>query len=256
MLIDFHNHYYPPHYLDALQSGESSVKVTIDGDGNPESPLPGRLQRRGARPPRHRLPARRCSTTTASHAGDHVDHARARTSRRRGRPCGWPRWSTTSSGVRSRPRPAVHGAGDAAAQRSGGVGRRTRARHPASSGCAARCCSATSTASALERRAVLAALRGGQRARRGAVHPPDASGGRRDDAGVLADAAGGFSLWTRRWPPRSWCSAACPSGFPNITWALVPPGRGDSRTWPSGSIAASTRSRSAAPESSVRRART
>jgi aminocarboxymuconate-semialdehyde decarboxylase len=40
-VIDFHNHYYPPKYMKALQSGESSVKVTIDGDGNPNLHYPG-----------------------------------------------------------------------------------------------------------------------------------------------------------------------------------------------------------------------
>jgi aminocarboxymuconate-semialdehyde decarboxylase len=40
-VIDFHNHYYPPNYMRALQSGESSVKVTIDGDGNPNLHYPG-----------------------------------------------------------------------------------------------------------------------------------------------------------------------------------------------------------------------
>ena len=40
-VIDFHNHYYPPNYMRALQSGESSVKVTIDSDGNPNLHYPG-----------------------------------------------------------------------------------------------------------------------------------------------------------------------------------------------------------------------
>jgi len=40
-VIDFHNHYYPPKYMQALQSGESSVKVTIDKDGNPNLHYPG-----------------------------------------------------------------------------------------------------------------------------------------------------------------------------------------------------------------------
>src|SRR5499427_1391046 len=40
-VIDFHNHYYPPRYMRALQSGESSVKVTIDADGNPNLHYPG-----------------------------------------------------------------------------------------------------------------------------------------------------------------------------------------------------------------------
>ncbi len=41
MVIDFHNHYYPPKYMKALQSGESSVRVTIDSDGNPNLHYPG-----------------------------------------------------------------------------------------------------------------------------------------------------------------------------------------------------------------------
>ena len=40
-VIDFHNHYYPPKYMQALQSGASSVKVTIDEDGNPNLHYPG-----------------------------------------------------------------------------------------------------------------------------------------------------------------------------------------------------------------------
>src|SRR6202521_936165 len=39
--IDFHNHYYPPAYLDALRSGSSAVEVTIDQDGNPRIYYPG-----------------------------------------------------------------------------------------------------------------------------------------------------------------------------------------------------------------------
>ena len=40
-VIDFHNHYYPPAYLDALRSGSSAVEVTIDDDGNPRIYYPG-----------------------------------------------------------------------------------------------------------------------------------------------------------------------------------------------------------------------
>ena len=40
-IIDFHNHYYPPAYLDALRSGSSAVEVTIDSDGNPRIYYPG-----------------------------------------------------------------------------------------------------------------------------------------------------------------------------------------------------------------------
>src|SRR2546428_3189792 len=39
-VIDFHNHYYPPKYMQALQSGQSSVTVTIDKDGNPNLHYP------------------------------------------------------------------------------------------------------------------------------------------------------------------------------------------------------------------------
>jgi len=40
-IIDVHNHYYPPAYIDALRSGASNVKVTIDGEGNPCLHYPG-----------------------------------------------------------------------------------------------------------------------------------------------------------------------------------------------------------------------
>ena len=41
MLIDFHNHFYPPEYLDALRTGDSAVRVTDDADGNPCIHYPG-----------------------------------------------------------------------------------------------------------------------------------------------------------------------------------------------------------------------
>jgi aminocarboxymuconate-semialdehyde decarboxylase len=40
-VIDFHNHYYPPKYLEALRSGSSAVTVTIDDRGNPVLHYPG-----------------------------------------------------------------------------------------------------------------------------------------------------------------------------------------------------------------------
>jgi aminocarboxymuconate-semialdehyde decarboxylase len=40
-VIDFHSHYYPPKYMQALQSGQSSVRVSIDTDGNPNIHYPG-----------------------------------------------------------------------------------------------------------------------------------------------------------------------------------------------------------------------
>ena len=41
MLIDVHNHFYPPEYLDALKAGDSIVKLTIDAEGNPCIHYPG-----------------------------------------------------------------------------------------------------------------------------------------------------------------------------------------------------------------------
>jgi len=42
-IIDFHNHYYPPDYVEALKSpaSKSVVKVTYDADGNPCVHYPG-----------------------------------------------------------------------------------------------------------------------------------------------------------------------------------------------------------------------
>ena len=40
-IIDFHNHYYPPAYLDALRSKPTNITVGIDADGNPLLYYPG-----------------------------------------------------------------------------------------------------------------------------------------------------------------------------------------------------------------------
>jgi aminocarboxymuconate-semialdehyde decarboxylase len=40
-IVDFHNHYYPPEYVDALGTAESAVKVTYDDEGNPCVHYPG-----------------------------------------------------------------------------------------------------------------------------------------------------------------------------------------------------------------------
>src|SRR5579862_9871403 len=40
-IIDFHNHYYPPEYLDAIRKGPGNVRVTHDADGNPLLHYPG-----------------------------------------------------------------------------------------------------------------------------------------------------------------------------------------------------------------------
>jgi len=41
VIIDFHNHFYPPEYLEAIQSGPSNIKVTFDSDNNPLLHYPG-----------------------------------------------------------------------------------------------------------------------------------------------------------------------------------------------------------------------
>jgi aminocarboxymuconate-semialdehyde decarboxylase len=40
-VVDVHNHFYPPAYLDALRGGDSVVRVTVDADGNPLIHYPG-----------------------------------------------------------------------------------------------------------------------------------------------------------------------------------------------------------------------
>lgn len=40
-IIDWHNHYYPPEYIEAITRGPANVRVTMDGDGNPCLHYPG-----------------------------------------------------------------------------------------------------------------------------------------------------------------------------------------------------------------------
>jgi aminocarboxymuconate-semialdehyde decarboxylase len=40
-IVDVHNHFYPPEYLDALRSGGSVIRVTTDKEGNPLLHYPG-----------------------------------------------------------------------------------------------------------------------------------------------------------------------------------------------------------------------
>jgi aminocarboxymuconate-semialdehyde decarboxylase len=41
MIIDFHNHYYPPEYLEAVKRGPARVKLDYDADQNPRLHYPG-----------------------------------------------------------------------------------------------------------------------------------------------------------------------------------------------------------------------
>jgi aminocarboxymuconate-semialdehyde decarboxylase len=40
-VIDFHNHFYPPEYLAALEPSGSALRITIDDEGNPVVHYPG-----------------------------------------------------------------------------------------------------------------------------------------------------------------------------------------------------------------------
>jgi aminocarboxymuconate-semialdehyde decarboxylase len=41
IIVDFHNHFYPPQYLDEILAGLSRIKVTFDADHNPLLHYPG-----------------------------------------------------------------------------------------------------------------------------------------------------------------------------------------------------------------------
>lgn len=41
MIIDVHNHYYPPEYLDAVKRGPTKVRLDYGADGNPRLHYPG-----------------------------------------------------------------------------------------------------------------------------------------------------------------------------------------------------------------------
>jgi aminocarboxymuconate-semialdehyde decarboxylase len=41
VIVDFHNHYYPPEYLEAIKAGGLRVRMDYDGEGNPRLHYPG-----------------------------------------------------------------------------------------------------------------------------------------------------------------------------------------------------------------------
>jgi aminocarboxymuconate-semialdehyde decarboxylase len=41
MILDFHNHYFPPEFVDAIRTGESAFRITEDDEGNPVLHSPG-----------------------------------------------------------------------------------------------------------------------------------------------------------------------------------------------------------------------
>ena len=62
MLIDVHNHFYPPEYLDALKAGDSDVQADDRRRGQSLHPLSGRLQRRACAGIATSRIGRRCSS--------------------------------------------------------------------------------------------------------------------------------------------------------------------------------------------------
>ena len=176
-IVDFHNHYYPPEYLERVDgSGVGvAVKVTYDDDGQPVRALSGRLQHPRARPSRidyrqgvldeHGVDTQVITFTTP---GVHVEApatavelARARSTTRSRASCAsaqarfaalatLPLNDPAASVTRARAR-------DDGARAAGRDGVQQRQRRGA------------------RRRAVRAAVEEGQRARRRHLHPPDRS---------------------------------------------------------------------------------
>ena len=74
-VVDFHNHYYPPRYSRRCSRAESSVTVTVDGDGNPIIHYPGdyNIAVRGHRDLAYR--AGRARPARRRHAGAHAHDA-------------------------------------------------------------------------------------------------------------------------------------------------------------------------------------
>ena len=191
MIVDFHNHFYPPEYLRAVETGPSAVKMTMDGDGNPLLHYPGdyNIVVPGHRDIEYRAKswpgkASDMQVLTLTTPGTHVESpARAvelarlvndRLSlimRERGS-----RFTALATLPLNAPEDAVAGA-------PAGV---RRARLPRRHALQQR------QSGRPERPALLAALRSGRRAGRGLLHPSRVSGRRRSHDRILADAAAGL----------------------------------------------------------------
>ena len=64
-IVDVHNHFYPPAYLDAIRAGDSVLKYKEDADGNPEVHYPATTTSRSAGTATSRI-GRACSSRRAS----------------------------------------------------------------------------------------------------------------------------------------------------------------------------------------------
>jgi aminocarboxymuconate-semialdehyde decarboxylase len=79
-VIDFHNHYYPPEYIKALEQGPSAVRITHDAEGNPLLHYPGdyNIAVRGHRDIDYRQQVLReqgidCQVVTLTTPGTHIE---------------------------------------------------------------------------------------------------------------------------------------------------------------------------------------
>ncbi len=207
MIIDVHNHYYPPEYLDALGPSGSTLRITHDAEGNPVVHYPGdyNVMVRGHRDIAYRqtvldetgVDVQVISLTTP---GTHVETP----------PVAAKLATITNDAfarVRRRAAEALHSARDAAALRSEGISRRVHARaRPAQD--AGRDALQQRQRHRPRRRAVLADLRGRQRPRRHPDDPSDLSGRRRSDARVPGSCRSTDFCSTRRSRRPSSSSAA------------------------------------------------
>src|SRR5579864_3166640 len=159
----------------------------------PAPALPRRLQRRRPRPSRHRIPRGGVAGAGGRHPGAQPDHSRdPRGVAAAGGAAGQPGQRRLRHGGPRQAR-ALRRARHAAAQRPRRGGARARARlYPAR--LPRRHAVQQRQRRGAVRRALLAAVRGGGRPRRGAPRPPHQPGGRRGDDRVLADAAGGLPV--------------------------------------------------------------
>ena len=188
-IIDFHNHFYPPAYLDALRSGSSAVEVTIDEDGNPRIYYPGDYN---IAVPGHRDIDYReqvliehgvdTQVLTLTTPGTHVETLRHR------RPLRRPGQRRLRRDPRHQTRP-LHRPRHAPAERSGRQRPRARSRLPPAS-LPRRHALQQRQRRGTQRAAILAHLRTRQRSRRHALHTPDAPRRRGGDDRFLAHAAG------------------------------------------------------------------
>ena len=218
-IIDFHNHYYPPAYLDALRAGPERRRGDHRRRRQSAHLLSRRLQHRRARPSRYRLPRAGADRARRRYPGHHAHHARHARRRRRPPPR---RFAALVNDAFADVIETKRGRftalatlplnDPAAASRE--LERACRQLH-----FPARCCSATSTASASTIRAFWPLYELRERSGRRAVHPSHPSRGRRGHDRLLADAAGRLPLDTTLAAAKLVFSGI-PERYPAHQWVL------------------------------------